>query len=363
MFTRIHIPVAITHTITSMSVCSASTAIFSVIQFAKNAKNTAYIIQLVAHVSAVLPPPGAQAPLPELVEKCYALGTFPSLWAVEGLGHWYADSFYERKETPQELLVGKRAEGLPDKSLTMLHAGIGMSFAKRNFENLTPQSPPTDIRKAAETVLALCKNSSQEGYRGAAVESLGLATGFLQGPRMVRAVDAQLAELDPSSAEYLWRGAGRAMYFSPPNFVPGFLTPWRAVEMCRREPPHEMGRRNAIAGFAWAMTVVNMRSPIIMETVLKYHGEEFLQDDAFPNGVMSSLIMRHDITPDDPVVDAFGQYRPSDPKLGRLWDRLVKGPFDVALNRYYPVLKKHRRLDEVFRYQDLGALVERIEKS
>ncbi len=25
------------------------------------------------------------APLPELVEKCYALGAFPSLWAVEGL--------------------------------------------------------------------------------------------------------------------------------------------------------------------------------------------------------------------------------------------------------------------------------------
>jgi len=329
----------------------------------QNAKNNADIIQLVAHVSAVLPPPGTQAPLPELVEKCYALGSFSALWAVEGLGHWYADSFYGRREQPRELLTGNQAQGLPPKSLTMLHAGIGMSFAKRNLEKLTPQSPASEIRKAVEAVVELCKNSSQEGYRGAAVESLGLASRFLHGTRMVRALDEQLSQIDRALAGYLWHGAGRAIYFSPPNFMPAFRTPWRAVEMCRQEPPHELGRSNAIAGFAWAITLVNMRFPIIMETLLKYHGEELLQGDAFSNGVMSSLIMRYDISPDDPHIRAFHQYRPSDPKLAQLWDRLVKGPCDLALNLYHAVLKKHRRLDEVFRYQDLAALVGQLEKS
>ena len=336
----------------------------------QNARNNADIIQLVAHVSSVLPSPGSQAKhhqygvsLPELVEKCYALGSFPSLWAVEGLGHWYADSFYGRNEPPQALLQGSRADGVPAKSLTMLHAGIGMSFAKRNLDRLKATSPPSEIRKAVEEIVRLCKDSSQEGYAGAAIESLGLASRFLHGTAMVRAIDEQLAAMQQDLVGYLWHGAGRAMYFSPPNFIPGWNTPWRAVAMCRREPSHNLGRCNATAGFAWAVTLVNMRFPIIMETLLKYHGEEFLQDDAFANGVTSSVVMRYDISPDDPTIRAFHEYRPANPKLASLWDRLVKTPCDLALNRYHAVLKKHRRLEEVFRYQDLGALVGKLEKS
>ena len=326
----------------------------------RNAQNNAEIIQLVAHVSSVLPPPGSQAPLPELVAKCYALGSFPSLWAVEGLGHWYADSVYERTEQPHGLLTGARANGLPEKSLTMLHAGIGMSFAKRNLDGLKATSPAAELRKSVEEIVRLCKDSSQEGYAGAAIESLGLASRFLHGTAMVRAIEDQLAAIQADLVGYLWHGAGRAMYFSPPNFMPAWRTPWRAVAMCRSEPQNDLGRRNALAGFAWAVTLVNMRFPIILETLLKYHGEEFLQDDAFPNGVASSLVMRYDISPDDPTIRAFHEYRPSDSKLASLWDRLVKTPCDLALSRYHAILQKHRHIEEVFRYQDLGALVERL---
>ena len=339
----------------------------------QNAKNNADIIQLVAHVSAVLPPPGAEAPLFSLVEKCYALGTFPALWAIEGLGHWYADSFYQRNaggaEEPRQLLTSPNAEGIPSKSLTMLHAGIGMSFAKRNLATLKSSSPASEIRKAAEKVVELCRNSSQPGYAGAAIESLGLASRFLHGTKMVRALDEQLAQMGEKTGEdlvsYLWHGAGRAMYFSPPNFMPAWRTPWRAVEMCRTEPPHELGRRSAAAGFAWAITLVNMRFPIIMETLLKYHGEEFLKDDAFANGVMSSLIMRYDITPDDSVLAAYRQHRPaaSDARVAELWERLVRAPGEKALTEIYPVLKERQRIEEVFRYQDLAALAGALRRS
>ena len=81
----------------------------------QNAQNNADIIQLVAHVGKLLPPPSEQKPLPELVNRCYALGTFKSLWAVEGLGHWYADSVYARQQPWRDLLTGPDAAGLPDK--------------------------------------------------------------------------------------------------------------------------------------------------------------------------------------------------------------------------------------------------------
>jgi hypothetical protein len=334
----------------------------------QNAQNNAEIIQLVAHVSKVLPPPGTEAPLFSLVEKCYALGTFPALWAIEGLGHWYADSFYLKNSAadaqPRSLLTSQQAEGLPPKSLTMMHAGIGMSFAKRTLGPLKASSPAAEIRAAAAKIVELCRNSSQPGYAGAAIESLGLASRFLHGTAMVRALDEQLAQVGGKQGEdlvgYLWHGAGRAMYFSPPNFMPAWRTPWRAVEMTRTEPPHELGRRSAAAGFSWAITLVNMRFPVIMETLLKYHGDEFLKDDAFSNGVMSSLIMRYDITPDDSVLAAYRAHRPADARIAELWDRLVKGPAEKALTEFYPVLKAQCKLEEVFRYQDLAALVQRF---
>src|ERR1019366_8388407 len=102
-------------------------------------------------------------------------------------------------------------------------------------------------------------------------------------------------------------------------------------------PPHDLGRRNMVAGFAWAATVVNMRHPIVMETILKYQGEAFADNGAFSNGVTSSMIMRYDTSPDDPNIDRFINYRPrsSDAKLLRLWDRLVKEPCERAVQEVY----------------------------
>ncbi len=328
----------------------------------QNASNNAEIIRLVVNVGSFLPPPGSRVSLPELVEKCYAGGPFPSVWSVEGLGHYYADTFFERKEVPRNLLTDPKLQTLPSKSLTMLHAGIGLSFAQQNLLKITATSPAAEIRKTVENIVSLCKDSSQTGYMGAAVESLGLVARNFHGLAMTRAVHEALAAIAPDLVGYMWRGAGRAVYFSVPDFIPGWRTPWRVVESCRQDPPDEQGRRNMVAGFAWASTVVNMRHPAIMETILKYHGEEFSENDAFSNGVMSAMIMRYDTSPDDPYIDRFCLYRPasSDPKLLKLWGSLVQEPCDRALLLYHPALKAHRRLEEVFHYQDLAALVKSL---
>lgn len=325
----------------------------------RNAKNNAEIIQLVAHVNSVLPPRGSVVPLKELVDRCYALGPFPALWAVEGLGHYYADTFLENNQVPRSLLSDGQASAVPSKSMTMLHAGIGMAFAKRTLQHVKPDSPASEIRKAVQDFVNLCRSNSRQGYAGAAIESLGLASRFLHGPKMVRRVDEQLSEIAPDLLGYLWHGVGRAVYFSPPNFIPGWNTPWRAVEMCHTESSHELGRHNMIAGFSWAVTLVNMRYPVIMETVLKYHGRAFAQNDAFANGVMSSIIMRYDITPEDPYIVPFYQYRPANAALLALWESQVKEPCETALKNLYPILKQQDCLEEVFRYQNLAQSVDK----
>ena len=98
-----------------------------------------------------------------------------------------------------------------------------------------------------------------------------------------------------------------------------------------------------------------------MESILKYYGDIVAKTPAFTNGVMSTLIMGSDITPGDYYIREFLEYKPSDPQVAELWNKLIGCPGNDAVRRIYPVLKKHNRLGEVFRYQDLSELAARLE--
>jgi hypothetical protein len=321
--------------------------------------NNYEVYNLVRHVPLRIPQ-GRDFPLEQLIEQAYALGAYPDLWAVEGLGHDYAATFWGQNKPIRNILTDERAGRLPAKSLTMLHAGMGLFFAQQLMQTITPFSPVCEIRGRLREFTALCRANSRKGYTGAAYESLGLVTRTLHA-QMVPIVDRQLSEIEPEVLGYFRHGAGRALYFLPIYFVPGLASPWRAAE---REAPHELGRLNMTAGLSWAKTIVNIRQPEIMENFLRYQGDQLSDTRAFTNGLMSSLIMGYDITPGDVYITRFLQYRPdpSDARLVELWNNLVSRPANDAVLRYYPVLKRHERLEEVFHYQDLAELVARLER-
>ena len=54
-------------------------------------------------------------------------------------------------------------------------------------------------------------------------------------------------------------------------------------------------------------------------------------------------------------------WKNGDPEVRRLWNKLVHEPVYNAVNRYQPILKKHKMMDQVFRLQDLDALVDKLE--
>src|SRR5207302_2748139 len=121
-----------------------------------------------------LPAEGTYVPLTELVARAYALDPFPALWAVEGAGHYYGDSFWGKGEDPRDLLTDARAAAVPDASMTMLHAGIGLSFAQNLLADVSPRAPAEQVREVVRRFLALCRQNARPGYVGAALESLGL---------------------------------------------------------------------------------------------------------------------------------------------------------------------------------------------
>ena len=326
-------------------------------------RNNYEVFNLVKNVSSLLriPSDDREFDLSRLVEEAYALGAYPDLWAVEGLGHDYAMTFWRKGGPIRGILTDERASRLPAKSLTMMHAGLGLAFAQQLMNTITPYSPADEIRRVLGDFVSLVDENSRRGYEGAAYESLGLVTRFWHS-QMVGVVDERLREVAPRALDYFWHGVGRSLYFLPLFFVPGLLSPWLAVE---REAPHELALLNMTAGLAWATTIVNVRQPEIMENFLRNQGEQVARNPAFTNGVMSTLIMGIDITPGDVYITRFLEYRPgqSDPRVTGLWDELVGRPAREAVYRVHPVLKERERLGEVFRYHpslaDLAARLER----
>jgi hypothetical protein len=333
-------------------------------------QNKLQVFVLVRNIPNTLQLP-SEPPYPtllEVVQRAYAMEPYPALWAVEGIGHWYGDTFFTRHEVPQGILTEAHIRDLPPESLTMLHAGIGMSFAQYCLKTVTHLSPIADIRHVLAQVIALCRQNSSPGYEGAALESLGLITqngqfyNETRPDQMVQIVSRELANIDPEVFEYFWHGVGRAHYFLPIHFIPGYGSIWHAVGMIRQAVTTDHAWLNAIAGLAWGVTMVNIRHPQIVANFVRYHGAPLAADDGFANGVASSIMMRYDTTPDAPFITPYYRYQPesADPQLIQLWQSQVQQPCVLALHEYYPVLKQHQRLGEIFRYHSLPALVAQL---
>ena len=326
-------------------------------------KNKLEIFILVINAQSILKLPpsdtGEFIPIAELVPRAYSVPPFQALWAVEGLGHYYADSYHAHFGDPEGLLTEAKAK-VPEKSLTMLHAGMGLSFADRLIGDLDPDDPsPTETRAALEKFVSLCRSNSREGYLGCAIESLGLVTRDFY-PDLLDSVHEQLCQVAPELMGFFWHGAGRALYFSRKYFLPVLTTVWKGIDEEARACPD---RESAMAGLAWALTVVNMRQPEIIHSALPSYTQDASLGRGFANGVTSTVIMRQDTTPNEAFISAFYQYRPDsdNQQSGEMWVRFAARPAQLGLEKYYPVLKQNNALDQVFRYQDLAMLTADLE--
>ena len=94
------------------------------------------------------------------------LDQYSTLWAVEGIGHWYGDTFFTRQEVPRGILRDAYIRDVPEESFTMLNAGIGMSFAQHWIKTVNHKSAPADIRPVVEQITALCRDNATPGYEG-----------------------------------------------------------------------------------------------------------------------------------------------------------------------------------------------------
>jgi hypothetical protein len=236
----------------------------------------------------------ADATLEDWLKRIESIGYDDRPWAAEGVGYQSARRAWIDGNRPTRL----RGD-LPRWSLIVLHTGMGMLAAERSMETVVK---PGDLMQALARFCQHCMSHSRPGYEGCAIEPIGLVARTLHAHRIPE-IDRIFAGAAPDLREYFWHGIGRAAYFSPVNFMPWGLSGMRAIAALREQAPDVVARNNAVAGAAWAFTLVNLRTPEVMALLLREHGEELLSDSAFSNGVRSALTIWKELQAEDPALE------------------------------------------------------------
>ena len=197
-----------------------------------------------------------------------------SLWAIEGLGFFEAERTYSNDGALPRLAV----DGLPPVSASVFLLGVHLAAAIRVMRGTRAgHSPFLDI----------------DGRDGLAIEALGFVTRTLFPAALgtlSSSLDRQLQKENSEAMEHFWHGVGRGLYFLFPRALFSAGSRSVAVEKAAQEAPHETGRRNTLRGLAFAMTLVNILHPEVLEDWLKQH-PELRQNDAFSYGRTSATTL------------------------------------------------------------------------
>ena len=92
------------------------------------------------------------------------------------------------------------------------------------------------------------------------------------------------------------------------------------AEKSQRLPSSAIGRVNALAGLSWAITLVNIRHPWILEGRAWEMAQWIYPGSPFLNGLESSLIVWQNIVPEDPHVEGLQYFQPGNSAARELWE-------------------------------------------
>jgi hypothetical protein len=374
-------------------------------------------------------------PLAEQLRRREGLDSYQAVWVTEGLGYAHAAGALRAAEDPRHLLSGEPALGLPARALVALHAGMGLAFAERSLAPLaapgglpslaslwplrplsnlwplqTPRTAPgsatappgeagegSTLTAALDRFSSLCRDNAMSGYEDVAREALGLVARNLHpghvAPIAERlAASAARAGSDAPLAELFWHGVGRGAYFALDHSLP-WAPPWlpeggttrRALAGLAQSAPGQVARNNALAGFAWALALVNIRRPEVVESLLAHldgggwssgagYGEPRTASEESPagacaSGIAAAILVWHGTAGDDAWLTRFLAHAPdpADRLAAALWRRRVQEPCEAALAIVRGVRggrgERGRSIDwgSLFRYRPLPALLAGLE--
>ncbi len=298
---------------------------------------------------------GKDASFAELIDKIERYEPFRGLWLAEGLGQVLGNRAMARGENPRDLLTQGEGAQVPDRMQLMVHAGLCLAFARYHFDKIGPNPTPAQVRDATGRIAELASLNLLPGYAGIGYEAWGMVTQFFYRS-LFTTLTKTMREIDPEHEPFLWHGAGRASYFI--DFMPQWNEPWPAFPVIDRMVVDGMSRHNLLAGLASGMMIVNMKTPVILEAIVKERVSQLYAGDvaAFSQGVACGMLMRQDTSPNEENALKFVRHVPA-PDIAARFQEVVGGPARLALETLHPKLKAQRRLDQICCYRPLDELL------
>jgi len=289
--------------------------------------------RLFAYVEQELGFPPTLPSLPDLVRLAEPLPPLQRSFALEGIAHYYANNV-----APENFEGGLLADpALPETAMVPMHAGMGISFATAALADLGLSPSSAELHDVLGGFIQRCHEHSRPGWHNSAIEAMGLTVRTLH-PHLRMPVSEALSEIDPSAQLLFWHGVGRSLYFIPKNFLTFGGSHERALESAIDEAPTPECCSNAVAGLVWAVTLVNIKCPGIVENLLQKCGP-FQMPLAFTNGVVSALMVWKHMVPDgEGVLAPYLQgISLGGIHFGR-WNDLIAEPAREAFVETFPVL-------------------------
>lgn len=320
----------------------------------REAQNKLEAFRLFAYVDRELGFPGSRPELKFMIRRAQALRPWPMIFALEGVAHYHASG--ASSDNPLTgMLTGP---DLPESAMVPMHSGMGTAVAGFVLARLGQNPSSADLRGGIDKFFHVCRENSRAGWYVNAIEAMGLAVRTLN-PQLLSRVGAAIGEIDPQAQRLYWHGAGRSLYFVPTNFMTIVHSHERALRAAVDEAPTFEARCNAVAGLAWAITLVNVQHPEVVENLVRV-SPLIRMPSAVTNGIVSALMAWKHMVPE--TKDLTPYLRPGSPsaRASGLWNELVAAPAVEAFAKQFPDLtapysEGRSTIANLFEYRDMGA--------
>ncbi len=289
--------------------------------------------------------PAYRTPKRQIISRRPNSEAFHSIWVLEGAGHIAG---LASSPAVRGLLSDRNAAHLPESAMIPLHAGMGTAFAEKLLKEMTSNPSPGEIAKTLGRFVDLCGANCIPGWEDACIEPFGLVVRCLY-PRYVARMSAAAAEIGLPLRALFWHGVGRGLYFVPGNFLPLTGARKRMLTSVTLEASDLQDRQNVYAGLIWAVTLINLPDPSILQSLAEIC-QELKRRDEFTNGLISALMAWRHMAPDE--VRYTRLYTGAPPAPGpAVWEEWVARPVREAVNNIFPGLRERNQIPALYTYR------------
>ena len=177
---------------------------------------------------------------------------YTSIWRAEGFGAHIA----ENQQTPPLRLADVCSDSAISSSYQVpIHTGGGLALAEAVLKKHHEPAKELAIGEMLSDLHSSIEEQAHPGLHSAVFEALGLVLQTMH-PELLAPVADHLKKEDLNRYRLLWHGAGRGFYFDPFQM----MLPSSIRTRSYLSDTDDAGL-NRLSGYAWAITLVNIRSP------------------------------------------------------------------------------------------------------